>query len=206
MLEKLLAKRHINRLDLSPVRRKMIEKLGWDSGKTEDVEPEYKRFLDALAHKDTQEVISPPTEEVGEFWHQHILDTRKYRADCERGFGRCMDHTPGLASEQQAEADARHKRVYQDYDIDSMYFGSGDDGGNFSEASGSSSYIYATHDTGGAHHGHGCDSSGHSGDAHGGGDGSGSDGSCSDGGGGAGDGGSSCGGSGGCASGSCGGS
>jgi hypothetical protein len=42
---------------------------------------------------------------VDEFWHQHILDTRAYRADCEAIFGRFLEHFPyfGLRGAQDAE-------------------------------------------------------------------------------------------------------
>jgi hypothetical protein len=87
---------------------------------------EYRRFLCALAHKRQEDLISPPTPEVDEFWHQHILDTRRYREDCERVFGRYVDHTPGLEPEEQTKADARRRRVYTEHDIDFMSFDGGD--------------------------------------------------------------------------------
>jgi len=40
MLERLLAKRHISHLDLSSVRLKLIEKLGWSYEKAAQVELE----------------------------------------------------------------------------------------------------------------------------------------------------------------------
>src|SRR5437879_8204648 len=125
MLEKLLAKQHIRGLDLSSVRAKVVEKLGWSQDQALRVEGDYKRFLYALAHKDKDDLLSPPTPEVDEFWHQHILDTRKYREDCEKVFGHYVDHTPGLGPEEQAKADARRRQVYTEHDIDFMWFDSG---------------------------------------------------------------------------------
>ncbi len=52
MFEKLLAKRHIQNLDLSSVRANAMAKLGWSSEKAQRVENSYKRFLYALAHKE----------------------------------------------------------------------------------------------------------------------------------------------------------
>ena len=82
MLEKLLAKRHIRNLNLSSVREALVEKQNWAAEDAERVEGEYKRFLYALSHKRREDILSPPTDEVDEFWHQHILDTRRYRQDC----------------------------------------------------------------------------------------------------------------------------
>jgi hypothetical protein len=195
LLERLLAKRHINHLDLDSVRLKVVERLGWSSDKTDQVELEYRRFLFALTQKRPEYTISPPTPEVDEFWHQHILDTRKYRDDCAKIFGHYMDHVPGLSSEEQAKADERRRQVYSEHDIDSMSFDSGDgysgDGGG-GDANGAPHHSHGGHD-GGAHSG--ChDGGGHGSDGggggHGGGDGSGDSG----GGDGGGDGGGGCGG------------
>jgi hypothetical protein len=187
MLEKLLAKRHINSLDLSSVRGKLVEKLGWTIAKAEAVELEYKRFLYALTHKSPGVLISPPTNDVDEFWHQHILDTRKYREDCQKIFGHYVDHTPGLSVEEQANADARRRRVYSDNDIDSIAFdppngsstGSSETCGG---GGGESHHAHGTHSTDTGHHGsdHGSDGGAHDGggDGGGGGDGCGGDGGC----------------------------
>jgi hypothetical protein len=194
VLEKLLAKRHIKNLDLGSVRVKVQEKLGWSPVEAERVEGDYKRFLYALAHKRPEVIISPPTQEVDEFWHQHILDTRKYRNDCQTIFGHYVDHTPGLEADKQREADRRRQEVYQEYDIDMISFDSSDYGGSHHDGGhvldlGGHSHGSHGHDAGSGHgdaggaHG---DSGGHGGD--GGGDGSGGDG-------GSGCGGSGCGGS-----------
>lgn len=36
----------------------------------------------------------PPSEEVDEFWHNHILDTQKYHQDCDMIFGKYLHHYP----------------------------------------------------------------------------------------------------------------
>lgn len=200
MLEKLLAKRHIQNLNLTSVRAKLVEKMGWSPDQACRVEGDYKRFLYALAHKQPDDILSPPTQEVDEFWHQHILDTRKYREDCEAVFGHYVDHTPGLDREAQRRADQRRQEIYAKYDIDSMSFDTSGDrparrDGRLGDSSGVESGDY---DSGGGHsaHGHhdhgsshasdggahGCDSGGH-----------GDSGSCD---GGGGDGGGGCGGGG----------
>lgn len=53
---------------------------------------EYQRFL-SLKLLYPQEVLVP-TKQVDTIWHAHILDTRAYRMDCERLFGRFIDHYP----------------------------------------------------------------------------------------------------------------
>src|SRR6476619_4686246 len=166
MFEKLLAKRHIQNLDLSSVRANAMTKLGWSSEKAQRVENSYRRFLYALAHKEENDLLSPPSQEVDDFWHQHILDTRKYREDCNTVFGHYIDHTPRLLPEDQRRAHARREQVYRDYDIDAISFAapnprrSRDDDGGFDGD-------FAGGDDGGSyssgHHAHGHDSGGHSG-------------------------------------------
>jgi hypothetical protein len=193
MLERLLAKRHIRHLDLGSVREQLVEKQGWNTDQAERVEGDYKRFLYALAHKELEDVLSPPTEEVDQFWHQHILDTRKYREDCDTVFGHYVDHTPGLGQAGQREADARRREVYDEFDIDGIDFGSGD-----------SPSHHSGDDCHSGDASHGCDiGGGHADAASAGGGGGGSESGGGDSGGG--DGGSSCGGSG-CGGGGCGGS
>jgi hypothetical protein len=207
VFEKLLAKRHIRHLDLSSIRAKLVEKLGWTEDRVKDVELSYKRFLYALAHKDTGDIISPPSLDVDEFWHQHILDTRKYRDDCETIFGHYMDHTPGLDSESQKRADSRRWDLYNRYNIggidfnDEPSYSAGGDGGDWIGSS----------DGGHTNHGlgvHGCDvTPGHSStdSGHGCNADAAAAGSSDSGGGGGSDGGGGDGGGGGCGGGGCGG-
>ena len=55
-----------------------------------------------------------PTRQLDQVWHTHMLDTAKYRADCDHVFGRFMDHFPyaglrGDADRRAWRADfARH--------------------------------------------------------------------------------------------------
>ncbi|GAA5189567.1 hypothetical protein [Ferrimonas gelatinilytica] len=65
----------------------MMTPLQWDAAQLE-----YQRFL-------TLKMLYPlaalvPSKQVDEIWHAHILDTRAYRDDCEKLFGRFVDHYP----------------------------------------------------------------------------------------------------------------
>ncbi|MBI2033956.1 MAG: hypothetical protein HYT13_02565 [Candidatus Liptonbacteria bacterium] len=64
---------------------------GWSREKVDRVEVLYKRFL-FLAGSDSRPFM--PTSEIDEMWHAHMLDTIKYREDCERIFGFFLDHFP----------------------------------------------------------------------------------------------------------------
>lgn len=47
-----------------------------------------------------------PTTRLDQVWHAHVLDTAKYRVDCEAVFGGFMDHFPyaGLRGEEDRRA------------------------------------------------------------------------------------------------------
>ncbi len=73
---------------------------GWSLEKIETLEFWYRRFL-FLVHLYPEKSIVP-TKDIDVFWHTHILDTKKYMADCETLFGGYFHHFPyfGLRGEQ----------------------------------------------------------------------------------------------------------
>jgi len=80
-------------LDLEPVMAQ-LEARGhprpWTVAQCELLEAWYRRFL-------TLQLLYPdepwaPTKEIDEVWHQHILGTRKYAADCDAVFGHFLHH------------------------------------------------------------------------------------------------------------------
>ena len=87
----------IESLDLEPIKRKLSHKEdgpGWTAEHADRIERGYRQYLTLLA-KYPQMQISP-TRDIDAFWHAHILDTRKYAADCERVFGGFVHHDPNL--------------------------------------------------------------------------------------------------------------
>src|SRR6202035_5866415 len=82
-------------LDLGMVRFKLAnpeEGAGWAPEQLDLAEGEYRKFL-ALCMAYPEEAVVP-CRLVDQFWHQHILDTRAYREDCQRLFGFFYDHYP----------------------------------------------------------------------------------------------------------------
>ena len=94
-------------LDLSNVRMKLAdpeEGKGYSREILDRMELEYRKFLALrLAHPHAEIV---PCGIVDEMWHQHILDTIAYRHDCDRIFGRFVDHFPyfGMRGDDDARA------------------------------------------------------------------------------------------------------
>lgn len=64
----------------------------------------YRYFLKLCVLHPATTIV--PTTQLDHVWHMHILDTAKYRADCDRVFGRLLDHFPyaGLRGEEDRHA------------------------------------------------------------------------------------------------------
>jgi hypothetical protein len=90
----------VETLDLGPVADQLIQQ-GWTEERTAAVERSYRRFFYLKAT--LPEGMASPTAEVDQFWHQHIINTRRYGPDCERVIGRFAHHT-FLSFEDASEA------------------------------------------------------------------------------------------------------
>lgn len=97
----------IQALDLGPIKFKATREAdgyGWTAAHAHRVELAYRRYL--ILHAMHPQMPLAPERDVDRFWHLHILDTRKYAADCEAVFGRFLHHFPyfGLRGEDDARA------------------------------------------------------------------------------------------------------
>ncbi len=97
----------IKALDLTLIKFKACRKedgYGWSAGYADQMEVAYKRYL--ILHAKHPDMTLAPEQDVDRFWHMHILDTRKYAADCETTFGYFLHHFPylGLRGEEDAQA------------------------------------------------------------------------------------------------------
>ena len=94
----------IEALDLEPIKFKLVKEHGFSNEKVNAIEKWYRRFLYiSFKHRDQSIVVS---EAIDDFWHQHILDTRKYADDCQNIFGALLHHFPyfGLRGEADQQA------------------------------------------------------------------------------------------------------
>lgn len=94
-------------LDLSLIKFKATRQedgYGWTPEQADRMEIAYKRYL--TLHAKYPDQMLAPDQDVDRFWHLHILDTRKYAADCEAVFGYFLHHFPyfGLRGEDDAKA------------------------------------------------------------------------------------------------------
>src|SRR5258705_1571233 len=89
----------IQALDVESVKVRMMDPVrgeGWTREHADAVEMTYKNFLSMLVkHPEDAEEIAM-SEDTDEFWHTHILQTRKYAEDCQEMFGTYLHHSPHL--------------------------------------------------------------------------------------------------------------
>lgn len=72
---------------------------------------QYRRFL--FLHYSFPNQLLVPSQDIDLVWHCHILDTTKYREDCEFLFGRFIDHHPhfGRDSTEQQHLEAAYTQT-----------------------------------------------------------------------------------------------
>lgn len=69
------------------------------------------------------EVTVVPTTRIDHVWHTHMLDTSKYRADCDHIFGRFLDHFPYAGLRGEADRRAWHEDFRRTRRLFSEHFG-----------------------------------------------------------------------------------
>ncbi|WP_452002643.1 glycine-rich domain-containing protein [Azospirillum largimobile] len=86
----------VNLIDLSLIKRKMVETFGWDPDVVDTMEDRYRKFLCVQSAAKASGVLLEivPDRMIDEIWHMHILDTRKYATDCNVLFGEILHHDP----------------------------------------------------------------------------------------------------------------
>lgn len=126
--------RNVSRLDFTRLKHKYTESseaemtaAQWDAA-----ELEYRRFLSLKCLYPT--VVLVPSQLVDTVWHAHILDTRAYREDCARVFGRFIDHYPYFGINGQADYQDLKSAFAQTVSLYEKHFGAYPGGGNEAQA------------------------------------------------------------------------
>lgn len=122
----------INKLDLSLVVKKMVCHRGWRLKHAREAAKQYRRLLFVwYKYKDDYPEL-PPSQDIDEFWHNHILATRDYQRDCQIIFGEYLHHNPYTGSlmgePPMAKAFGQTQRLYHQefgeyiYEIRPLYW------------------------------------------------------------------------------------
>ncbi len=98
------SKEKVYSLDFTMQTQKMVEVLGWDRDAVDEMKDEYLKFLiiNSTLKKINDNTTIVPNRIIDEFWHAHIMDTKKYHNDCMIVFGEYFHHFPyfGIQGEQ----------------------------------------------------------------------------------------------------------
>jgi hypothetical protein len=108
------ARQYIESIELSMIENNMATRQGWSANEAKQAGQLYRNYL-ILRCKYPEENL-PPSKEVDEVWHNHILDTKKYREDCEAIFGRFFDHYPYFGMDEtstQEDLERAFQRMQQ---------------------------------------------------------------------------------------------
>lgn len=129
--------RRIQRLDLDPIKVKLMDNQegeGWNRELVDTIEKQYRQFLHLIS---TTDYVIVPTRLIDKFWHIHILDTHKYAEDCENLFGRFIHHFPYFGMRGEEDKKNLHQTSKETLSRVDEMFGKGawDAPGNNLEAS-----------------------------------------------------------------------
>lgn len=117
------AKDHIDQLDFTNIINKMVSHHGWRKKDATTLSLIYKNYL-YLNKKYGDEGMLPPSEEIDEFWHNHILDTKQYIQDCKKIFGGYLDHYPYFGIDDKTDLNDLNKAFAKTQSLYLKEFGS----------------------------------------------------------------------------------
>lgn len=83
-------------MTLDPVINQMVKQHSWKKRYSRNVATEYERFM-ILRNKNNN---LSPSDDIDEFWHQHILNTSLYTEYCQEKFSGIVHHDPEDAFNQ----------------------------------------------------------------------------------------------------------
>jgi hypothetical protein len=115
--------RLVSSIDLTPVVFNLTKRKDgpkWSLSKTRTVEKWYRRFLFLVGTY--RDVVVVPTLDIDEFWHTHILDTRKYMADCDMLFGEYLHHFPYFGQRGTDDEETLHDSYYRTLALFELHF------------------------------------------------------------------------------------
>ncbi|USN51165.1 MAG: hypothetical protein H6731_01775 [Myxococcales bacterium] len=93
---------YINNLDFSNIIEKLVHQMGWQKEHALQTCQLYRNYL-ILKKKFDHLYELPPSEDIDEFWHMHILDTKAYQKDCDIIFGYYLEHYPYLGIDNKTD-------------------------------------------------------------------------------------------------------
>jgi len=112
-------------LDFTEMKQKFVideDFIGWDESNIVFAEVLYKNYL-FLNLKYPKKEHLPPSNDIDDFWHGHILDTRRYYKDCKEIFGQILHHNPYFGYQNIIEKKSLDKSFHVIQDLHKLEFG-----------------------------------------------------------------------------------
>ena len=107
--------RSIDTLKLDDIVKTVQRDRKWSAATAASAELWYRRFL-AMSYNQKGRPVFGISKLSDYVWHAHIMSTARYRADCQRIFGKYLDHTPGKPlnwRSRLASSGAAYQKTYR---------------------------------------------------------------------------------------------
>jgi len=90
---------YLVKIDFSQLKEKICKvddlfPYAWNEDDAQDAINQYKMYIFICRKYISKYLVIPPSHEIDEIWHHHILDTRSYFEMCDFVFGRYFHHYP----------------------------------------------------------------------------------------------------------------
>ena len=85
-------KRYIEAMDFRAIIRKLMEEKKWSKQQALTACEQYKNFVFLVRKYEATYSNLPPSNDIDEVWHRHILETVNYAKDCQVIFGKFLHH------------------------------------------------------------------------------------------------------------------
>lgn len=114
----------LSAIDFGPVAFKLMhaeDREPWSLERATRAIELYRRFLLLNYLYPDQPIV--PSREIDQVWHTHILDTAKYREDCDVLFGQFMDHWPYFGVRDEEDRRALNNAFEETQNLFEKHFG-----------------------------------------------------------------------------------
>jgi hypothetical protein len=94
----------------------------WQRQDVLDAVERYRKYLFILVKYQNDYPTIPPTYEIDEIWHNHILETKRYQQDCEALFGHYLHHYPYYGLDNPAHLGVDFKTMHKGFQLTKTLF------------------------------------------------------------------------------------